>query len=194
MMAKNFPSYYEKLARRKVLKCSLLGRLLLGIEGVKHRNRDALYLLTFPFNAVLIVEKRLRRLLSKSRRSFHISVFCLFFIVTSLVILPEVIWAKALRLIAAGISLYASLAPIFDDLSFFKERKGDLLKEDTLDKANLYGSSRAELYEASLTTANVMRSKFGIGKTLSMEEKQNLICQPDVGRSPPKLWVPGDDT
>ena len=76
-MAITLPPYYEKLARRKVLKRSLLGRLLLGIEGAKQRNRDALYLIAFPVDALIVVGKLIRLLLPVYDEAFISSSLCL---------------------------------------------------------------------------------------------------------------------
>ena len=76
-MSITLPPYYEKLARRKVLKRSLLGRLLLGIEGARQRNRDALYLIAFPVDAFIVVGKLIRRLLPMYDEAFISSSLCL---------------------------------------------------------------------------------------------------------------------
>ena len=76
-MAFTLPPYYEKLARRKVLKRSLLGRLLLGIEGAKQRNRDVLYLIAFPVNALIVAGKLIRQLLPVYDEAFISSSLCL---------------------------------------------------------------------------------------------------------------------
>ena len=75
-MSITLPPYYEKLARRKVLKRSLLGRLLLGIEGARQRNRDALYLIAFPVDAFIVVGKLIRRLLPMYDEAFISSSLC----------------------------------------------------------------------------------------------------------------------
>ena len=76
-IAMTLPPYYEKLARRKVLKRSLLGRLLLGIEGAKQRNRDALYLIAFPIDTLIVVGKRIRQLLPAHDKALISSSLCL---------------------------------------------------------------------------------------------------------------------
>ena len=76
-MAVNLPPYYEKLARKKVLKRSLLGRLLLGIEGAKQRNQEALYLIAFPVDALIVVGKLIRQLLPVYDEAFISSSLCL---------------------------------------------------------------------------------------------------------------------
>lgn len=61
---------YEKLARRKVLKRSLVGRVLLGIEGAKQRDRDVLYLLALPVDTVTVLMKRIWQLLPARNRHY----------------------------------------------------------------------------------------------------------------------------
>ena len=86
--------YYEKVARRKVLKRSLLGRLLLGIEGAQRRNRDVLYLVVLPVDALIAVGKvmwkGIRWLLPKHDRAYLFSFLCFFSMVLVAEYWPEI--------------------------------------------------------------------------------------------------------
>jgi hypothetical protein len=50
-------SHYERRARRKVLRRSLRGRLLLGLEGLQKRNWSVLYLVAMPGDVLVTVVK-----------------------------------------------------------------------------------------------------------------------------------------
>ncbi|EDX83371.1 hypothetical protein S7335_551 [Synechococcus sp. PCC 7335] len=60
-----------------MLKRSLLGRSLLGIEGLKQHNQDALYLLALPVDAAIVIGKHIRRLLPIYDEAFISSSLCL---------------------------------------------------------------------------------------------------------------------
>ncbi|WP_038020228.1 hypothetical protein [Synechococcus sp. PCC 7335] len=87
--------YYEKLARKKVLKRTLLGRVLLGIEGTKQRNWEALYLVALPVDAVIVVGKRIFWPLSVGRPF----IFAFAFLIALVFVIehwPEMNWLRSL--------------------------------------------------------------------------------------------------
>lgn len=118
-MNNNLPSYYENLARRKVLKRSLLGRILLGIEGTKQRNWAALYLLALPVDAVVVVGKRIRWLLPVYDRAFVSSSLCLLAMAFALDFWPNVRYEVLLfypLYVIVGVAYVASVGRIFVSL------------------------------------------------------------------------------
>ena len=91
------PPYYEKLARRKVLKRSLLGRVILGIQGVKQRNWDVLYLIASPVDALIVMGKRISPFLGGGTNTGFVIVLCMMLVlVRVLEHWPEVVLFRLL--------------------------------------------------------------------------------------------------
>lgn len=82
------PPHYEKIARRKVLRRSLRGRFLLGLEGLAQKNWSILYLIALPGDAVIVLSKLIGRFIARQQAKEDVSVdaqVCVFvlFLVTA---------------------------------------------------------------------------------------------------------------
>ena len=109
-MTYNLLSYYEKSARRKVLKRSLLGRVILGIEGTKQRNRDALYLVGLPVDIAIVVGRRMRLSLPINSTALFANLLCIIALKSLSDLHPsllELFWFHLLFNLLAGVLLFS---------------------------------------------------------------------------------------
>ncbi|EDX83167.1 hypothetical protein S7335_346 [Synechococcus sp. PCC 7335] len=106
-MENHFPLRHEKQAQQRSLKRSLLGRLLLGIEGTKQRNWYALYLLALPIDAAIVMLKHISQFLPAPHHTYRDCCVCIVLMTLAMKIWPnvlgELVWYRLLFLVPLGI-------------------------------------------------------------------------------------------